>query len=195
MPLTLVETSGAANANTFADLAYYKAYIESRVPAPSWKALAIGGTTIDEQLKADLITAARLLNSAPDWTGSAASETQSLSWPRSGMRNRNGYSIASDHIPDALKDAQCELAVQVHNSDLLSNNQAIDKNVSKVKAGSVEVEFQDVDNSLEGMDTTLLLKASDFDWSRLPDKVRWLLVPSWYNRPTLQNRTVEINIL
>lgn len=185
MPITLDDSVGGAASNTFASLAYYKSYLETRLPAVTWLAEALAGT-IDEKLKVDLIQAQRILSRSLDWTGSATDSVQVLPWPRKGMFNANGYAIAENVNPNELKDAQCELAIQVRNIDLLSDNQATVKGVKKVKAGSVEVEFQAKNKSnVELIDADLRLLDTSLDWTRIPTAVRLLLVDSWYNRETL----------
>lgn len=192
MPVTLIETVGAANANTYASLAEYKAYIETRVPYVEWRDLAILGTTIDEQLEIDLIAACRLLSNNLKWTGTAASETQVLSWPRNGMYSRNGVLIASNVNPVDLKLAQCEYAIQIRNGDLLSDNDAAAKGVSKVKAGSVEVGFHAIDTSTnESVDIIVRRSSPEFAWMRVPQAVRDLLVDSWYARELVSESKYE----
>lgn len=180
----LVETPGSATANTFASLAEYKTYLASKLHAASWVEEALAGTTLDEALSVDLIVSCRVLSLALVWTGSATTPaTQSLPWPREGMVNVNGYPIANTVIPDGVKLAQCELAYQLHNGDLYAQNEAADRNVKSVVAGSVEVEFQSVDvSSLEAVDIAMHKLGPEFDYTRLPTMVRLHLVPSWYTR-------------
>ncbi len=185
MPITLVDTPGATNANTFASLAEYKLYIEVRRPQLTWFATALGGTTIDEQLKIDLVQACRLINVSFDWTGAIADDTQILMWPRLGMVDRAGRVILSTVNPRDLKDSQCEMAVQLHSddTDLLSDDEVEKGGIAAVKAGSVEVEFQEKDTStLEGADVVVRQAGSQFNYmsDSIPAIVRRLLVPSWY---------------
>lgn len=180
----LVPTPGASNANTFASLAEYKDYLASRLHTTSWVAEALSGTTLDEALSMDLIVSCRILSTSLQWTGSATDPaTQALPIPRKGWFNVNGYPIPDDVIPDGAKWAQCELGYQLHNGDLFAQNEAADKNVKGVKAGSVEVEFQSVDlSSMEAVDIALHKLGPEFDYTRLPVMVRLHLVPSWYTR-------------
>jgi hypothetical protein len=185
MAITLVETPGAANANTWASLAEYKSYIETRRPQLSWFAAALGGTTIDEQLKIDLVQACRLIDRSFDWTGTIADDIQILMWPRLGMVDRAGRAILSTVNPRDLKDSQCEMAVQLHSddTDLLSDDEVEKGGIASVKAGSVEVEFQERDTStLEGADVVVRQAGSQFNYmsDSIPAIVRRLLVPSWY---------------
>lgn len=195
MPITLTPTIGSANANTWADLDYYKQYLQTRLPLVTWLADAVANM-IDEQLKIDLIAAGRLMNNLITWTGTPVDGVQAMTWPRDGMYTINGYAVANTTIPNSLKDAQCEYALQLHNNDLLSDDDAAKKNVKKVKASSVEVEFQDVDTSTwDAQDTRLTLLGREFGYLKVPSAVRDLLVSSWYLQPVLNGRMeVEVNV-
>lgn len=179
--MPLEPTPGAPDADTYADLDEFDAYATSRVPSLEWYV-----TATDPQKEAALVGSARLLDSYLVWTGLASSGTQSMAWPRVGMYNRNGFAIPTDEIPAALKNAQSEWALQLGAGDLLSDNDAAKKNVKRVKAGSVEVEFQDTDvSSTDLVDAALQQLAPELLWTKVPDAVRALLVPSWYVRDTL----------
>lgn len=54
------------------------------------------------------------------YKGVRVTSTQSLSYPRDGVV-LNGYTLASDTIPQDLKNAQMELAFQVYTNELLIN--------------------------------------------------------------------------
>lgn len=186
---TLDDTVGGVSANTYADLAFYKAYLESRLPQPTWLAEALAGDR-DDLLAIDLIVGARLLDIGFQWTGSATTSTQARVWPRIGMYSRNGFLIPSNVNPGDLKAAQCEYGIQARNSDLLSDNEAASKGVQRVKAGSVEVEFQKLDlSTTEAIDGFIARQMPEMAWSRVPAAVRDLLVASWYVRETIAMST------
>lgn len=194
MPIpSLISTPGAANANTYADLAYYKTFISIRRPKLSWAALA-AGSTIDDDLTVDLLAACSLLNSSFEWTGEATTTTQALIAPRIGWLNRNGVAIDSTAVPDDLKSAQCELASQLHTTDIATDDEAGKANVKSVKADTVAVEFQSVGDSLESVNTALRRKQSQFDYLTMPVKVRLHLVPSWYVEAEL-SRSLILEVL
>ena len=195
MPITLTDTVGSASANTWADLAHYKQYLQTRLPLVTWLAGALSGT-LDDQLKIDLIAAGRLMNNLIVWTGAPVDAVQAMTWPRDGMFNINGYAIANTTIPLSLKDAQCEYALQLHNGDLLSDDDAAKKNVKRVKAGSVEVEFQATDSSTwDAQDTRLTLLGREYGYLKVPSAARDLLVPSWYIQAVLSgSMEVEVNV-
>lgn len=51
------------------------------------------------------------------WRGQRSSATQSLSWPRSGVRF-DGVDLPDDTIPQRLVDAQCRLAIESQEIEL-----------------------------------------------------------------------------
>lgn len=176
---SLIPTPGADNANTYADLAYYKAFIAARRPKLAWAGVAAGGA-IDDDLTAELLAAAKLLDAGFNWTGQPANETQLRIAPRTGWFNQNGKSIDSTLVPDGMKDAQCELAATLHDSDIATDDEAAKAGVKRVKADTVEVEFQAIGDNLEAVNAALRRKEARFSYLSMPVKVRLLLVPSWY---------------
>lgn len=60
--------------------------------------------------EASLRRARMYLDRAYTWLGQRASSTQALQWPRYIGGYVEGYPVASDAIPKAIMDAQCEMA-------------------------------------------------------------------------------------
>lgn len=176
-------TVGGANANSFASVAEFKTYRTNRLPA---KALALAAT--DPEIEIALIAAGRALGASFEWTGTAVDEVQALTWPRSGMLNRNGFAILETVNPVDLKNAQCEWAYQLlAGVDTVSDNDAAKQGISSVKAGSVAVSFQSVNTSTEeSVDLLIRRMGSDFNYLNAPGEVRRLLVPSWYVENTIK---------
>lgn len=177
MPLTLTTTPGAANANSYADLTEARAYIATRMPAVTDPG--------DEPLKAWLIAGTREIDACFNWTGAAADpDGQALNWPRTGMLNKNGGSIASDAVPDQLKNAAIEFAVQLGAGDRLSDNDTLKKGIIGIKAGSVALQFSDVQGkgTYESAEVALRKEQQDLRYASdvVPSEVRRLLVPGWY---------------
>jgi hypothetical protein len=184
--MSLTATPGSASADTFATLAEFETYAANRLPAVSWFA-----TASDPRKEAALRAACRSLEACFDWTGAAVDATQNLTWPRVGMVNRNGFAIPTTVIPQALKDAQCEFALQLGASDRLGNNDPLDKGITSLKAGSVALTFSDVKGHqassnmpTEAVDVEIRRKQSDLNYvsNVVPDEVRRLLVASWFNQ-------------
>lgn len=158
--MSLDATVGGANANSYVTQAEFEAYLEERLHVPA--ALLEGGSATDEQKEAALIWATRVLDANTCWTGSAATETQALNWPRSGMFSKNGFAIPEDEIPKALKNAQSEMAMLLFGTDLTLQNEVIAQGLTALKAGPVELEWKE-----------------EFTQIVVPASVTSLLVPSW----------------
>lgn len=175
MAVTLKETAGAADANTYCTQAEAVAYFAARLPlVPPWEEA--------EDPTAALAMACRVLDmmgqpirrlvqmkdgsyyiTSRAWTGAPTSSTQALAWPRTGMYDANGNAIASNVIPQALKNAQAELAGQLVINDTTLDNDVEVGGITSVKAGSVSVNFKD-----------MIAK------HMMPDAV-WMLMPaSWF---------------
>lgn len=174
---TLISTPGSDVANSFCTLAESNIYFDERLALPTpWVASG------DNSIRA-LIMATRVLSSlnvphktlhtsssgfqyfltARQWTGTPATTTQRLPWPRIGMYDRNGNAIASNVIPQELKDAESELAGQLIMSDSTLDNTVSVQGITSIKAGSVSLSFKD-----------------SIDAHVLPDAVMNLLPPSWF---------------
>src|SRR6478609_1155881 len=192
MSVTLISTPGATDANTFASLAYFKTYIATRLPAVPWAVAALSvGSAGDDVLSNALIAAARELRSCFRWNGVIAVSGQALPFPRVGLLTRNNEPLPSsgaESLASDLLDAQCEWALQLGAGDRLSDNDALAKGVSSVKAGSVGVSFQSVSDTLEAVDTLLRRNRADMTYVSgvVPDEVRRLLVPGWYREASVR---------
>lgn len=173
--VTIIATPGAANANSYETELEANDYFDARLPlVPPWDdaddptaALAMATRVLDS-----MSVARRTLRKGCDcniyytsrrWTGTPATTTQRLAWPRTGMYDANGNAIPSDVIPQALKDAQSELAGQLVIADTTLDNAVGVGGIKSVKAGSVAVTFKD-----------------DIAAHVLPDAVMNLLPPSWF---------------
>lgn len=133
MPSSLVATVGSASANTYASLAEAATYFGDRLNSDSW-----GIASADNRTRALLMAAKRL--ERENWIGGRVTSTQALAWPRAGAEKADsvpgiagddipGAGIVSwyrgnygtynagvdyydtDEVPQAIKDAQCELAM------------------------------------------------------------------------------------
>lgn len=177
MSVTIVATPGVANANSYVTVEEADAYFKARLPlTPPWE-------DADDKTAA-LAMAARVLNAVAiprrrrvddyyivgrAWTGLPATTTQALAWPRIGMFDANGNAIPVDAIPQALKDAQAELAGQLIASDTTQDNAVAVQGITSIKAGSVALTFKDM-----------------ITQHVLPDAV-WLLMPdSWFTEEIVE---------
>lgn len=114
MAVTVVETVGSASANSFVSVAEADAYLEARLNSSAW--------TGTEPKKIAVIEATRELTRLM-WVGSRTDTTQALSWPRtyaidpdvpapSLLGDIAELYFDDDVIPQRVKDATCELALE-----------------------------------------------------------------------------------
>lgn len=115
MPLVIIATPGASDANSFVTAAEMTAYCEGRLNASVWTGAAA-------QLPA-LVEASRDL-SYLYWKGSTVDAAQALAWPRAWVQDPDApyddeaitlddiVYFDEDIVPQRVKDATCELALQ-----------------------------------------------------------------------------------
>lgn len=106
MSLTIDATVGDAAANSYVTEAEMTAYCEGRLQGATW-------TGADAQLPA-LVEATRDLTRLA-WKGVRVDLVQALAWPRTGVVNPDDPDqgeFDDDVIPQRVKDATCELALQ-----------------------------------------------------------------------------------
>ncbi len=133
MALTIVATPGASDANSYCTLEEAETYHESRLFNTAWS-----GATDDLKRRA-LVTATRLLDDLIEWDGIPAEpETQALQWPRSGLYTPVGAVIEATEIPQALKNAVAEYALQLLASDRIAD---ASQDLSDVRVGEIAVSF------------------------------------------------------
>lgn len=172
---TLDVTVGGATANSFCSLAEAATYFDERIPLPTpWvasgdtsiRALIMAGRVLDGLAQGHRTLHVdgenRYYQTTPHWTGSPATTTQRMTWPRTGMYDRNGNAIAADSIPLDLKNAQAELAGQLLMSDTTLDNSVSVGGITSIKAGSVALSFNEM-----------------IARHVIPDGVAEMLVPSW----------------
>lgn len=185
---TLDPTVGGATANTYCTLQEALDYWDGH--ALSASKAAFEAANQNDQSSA-LIQATMLLDSCFIWTGLAVGATQLLGWPRMQMLNRNGFPIDTGTIPIQLKWAEAEWAGQLlANAGRTDNNDALDFNLSSLRAGDVTLNFDTIgknSGSLPLRDADVIRRGPDFDylWKAVPDAARNLIAPSWYRRTTV----------
>lgn len=96
--------TGRSDANSLIDLAFAKAYWDEHGVSYS--------TYTDDQLIAALIRASAFLANAYLWQGIKINQrAQTMPFPRSGVFDREGWSVLQNEIPREVKAACCEIAV------------------------------------------------------------------------------------
>lgn len=131
--MALIVETGAivANANSFNDLAALRAYALARGVALSATDSVVEALSFKAM---DYIAAQE-----PRMEGSRVSADQELCYPRECV-TINGFDVAIDAIPKALKSAQCQLVIDAHNGiDLMPSAQGAA--VKREKVGPLETEY------------------------------------------------------
>lgn len=137
MPITIIDTIGGEDSNSYISLTDAEGYFALRSPAaPNWAAAASN----DIKSKA-LITATRLLDQMVIWDGATATEEQALFWPRLYLYNSKGFELEGDELPDELRWAVCEYAEVLLNTDKTADYAA--EGVEALKVGSISIQFSD----------------------------------------------------
>ena len=157
MPSAIVATSGSATANSFVTEVECDTYLDDRLNASSWNDLAAAA---DDKLRA-LIEATRWLTGMA-WDGQRTDDVQNLSWPRDYAENpdlpesEDGLStltyFGNTVVPQRVKDATCELALQFLKSgttDLMAMDTT--SNIKKKKVSVLETEYVDPANRIYGL--------------------------------------------
>lgn len=135
MALIVEDGTGKADAQSFISVADANTYASNRGHS-GWAGAA------DADKEKALIKATDFLCRYYIWVGTKKTQAQALQWPRSGAEDWDGYSIAENVVPKAVKDACVELATRALTKDLLPDLARGGK-VSSVTAGSVSVRFTD----------------------------------------------------
>ena len=128
--MALDTTIGGAAADSYATLAEYTA----RATAMGW---TLGAEAANE---ANLRRAAIAIDTGYTHKGTKAAQAQALAWPRVNVIDGDGYSVSSGTIPQAVKDAQMEMAYLIQGgADPLATVDAV---VKREKIDVIEVEYQ-----------------------------------------------------
>lgn len=113
--------------NSYIDADGADAYFEDRLYADEWT-----DASGDDKDKA-LLMARRVLD-RQSYFGARTSDDQLLAWPRTDITDVNTATV-----PQAIIDAQCELALAFLREDLTADDGT--RGVRRLQAGSVAIEF------------------------------------------------------
>lgn len=130
--MALITNPGAVDANSYVSVADATGYFSLSYNRTAWADAA------NSDKEKSLAEATRLLDQFVQWNGYIASTTQRLRWPRTSVIDQDGRAVSASVIPQAIKDATCELAYSI----LVNSGFDISENpVDKVKIGSISVDF------------------------------------------------------
>lgn len=131
MALVIEDGTGLENATSYATVAEARAYATERgLTFPASDVTA-------EQL---MITAMDFIEAfRGEFQGIKTSSSQALQWPRS-YAVLDGYDLDIDAIPDILKLAQCQLAIDANSQELMPIGTG--KEVIREKVDVIETQYQ-----------------------------------------------------
>lgn len=130
--LVVEDGTGVANANTYADVAFARAYAET-----------VGLTLpADDDAVAGLLLASMPYLEGQPWKGRRVDDTQALYWPRAGVLLDSGTSFPQNVVPNAVRQAQVTAASMVGDgTDLTPTIEG--QFVKREKVGPIETEYSD----------------------------------------------------
>jgi hypothetical protein len=138
MALTLIATAGAVDANSYCTVAESDTYHEAHVYGTTW--IEDTDTEVKEQA---LVWATRLLDEQMSWVGQIVSDDQALRWPRYYAYDPDSVELASDAVPQFLKDATAEYARLLVASDRTAEPDTL--SYKEIKLGSLGLKFDKFD--------------------------------------------------
>lgn len=113
--MALDATVGGSTSNSYQTRDAASEYFARRLRTSAWD----DATDSDQDLA--LMTAAARLDQE-EFVGYRATDEQAMKFPRTCTYNEDGRYYASDAIPQVLKDAQCELALLLLETDALKQS-------------------------------------------------------------------------
>jgi hypothetical protein len=133
MALIIEDGSLVANANSYVTVEEARTYAAAR---------GVTLSAVDAEVEQLLIPAMDYLEAQRDrYQGTKVSATQSLQWPRYPVYI-DGFLFASDEIPNDLKNAECQLAIEKQNGvDLLPTSEG--RAIIKEVVGPLETEYSE----------------------------------------------------
>jgi hypothetical protein len=132
--MVLDATVGGANSNSYLTLTEAEEYFDTRYRSSAWDALT-------DEVKANLlIESTRTIDTYFRFNGEPSTEEQALAVPRNGMYTKDCIAIPNDIIPDELKDAVCETAYYITQTDNAETNN-VEYEEASVGKNAVHVKF------------------------------------------------------
>jgi len=128
----ILETgSGSSAANSYVSLAEAETYFAKRLHRDTWDALAY------DQKAITLKWASRLLDININWDGIRKTKDQALGFPRAGIIDQDGYGVESNIVPVFVKEACCELALELLSSDITLDDDL--SNFNEIKIADISI--------------------------------------------------------
>lgn len=134
MALIVEDGSGVSGAESYLSVALADAYWTYRNDSV-WNAYATA------KKEAALRAATQYIDATYKFNSTMSSATQALEWPRASFYGVSGRYYGGTEIPQSLKDAVAELAYEWGVNGALLPTADRGNDIKRVKAGSVEVEY------------------------------------------------------
>jgi hypothetical protein len=133
MALVVEDGTGKSNADSYVSL------VEAETYFTNLNILAWLDNDDDTAKEGALREATKYLDRSYNFIGSIFSTSQSLNWPRESVYDSQGREF-DEVVPQAVKDATCELALNALSGRLVSNV-SNSNYVTREKVGDIEVEY------------------------------------------------------
>lgn len=141
MSIVLEDGTGVAGANAYVTVAECDAYHEARGNS-DWTEVS---TSPDQGKSAAIVRATAALDATyggrfPGYR--LLARAQGLEWPREGAYDREYNTVASDEVPQEIKDACCEMALrELIEAGSMMPDLERGGNIRAMTAGSVSIEY------------------------------------------------------
>lgn len=134
--MTLIATPGAANADSFITLAFFKTYADGK----GYDYSAFDDT---DEIEPAIRRGTSYLSDGFTWGGArVAGRGQALAFPRSGLLDGEGWDVDHDSIPPEVQKATAEASwYELNNPGGLSPTVTMADRVKREKVGALEVEY------------------------------------------------------
>lgn len=138
MPQIIVEDgTGIPEANSYVTLAEADAYLTNRLRTETW-----AEAVEEDQIRA-LIQATQALDTLVPWRGHKTFSEQGLGWPRLGVQSPDGPVIESDVVPNLVKHATIEMALELLRGDRLGDPEGA--GISRLRVDVIDISFNSRD--------------------------------------------------
>ena len=137
MALTVETGAVVAGADSYISLADADTYFTNHGSPSEW------ADATDAAQEAALRYAVQWIDSSFSWKGEIVDDDQVLDWPRAGVYDDERRLVASTSIPQRVKDAQCEAALEHLKSSLIAGLARGGKVKRQRVEGAVEIEYAD----------------------------------------------------
>lgn len=153
MPITLIveDGTGKDDANALVALSVAKVYWDGR--GTSYVGLS------DDALNGAIVRASAFLGSAYRWHGVKINgRAQTMPWPRSGVTDRDGFTVASNEVPREIVAACCEIALfEANNPGGMNPSVVMAEKVTSEQVGSIRIEYANLFSSASASRPVLLI--------------------------------------